>query len=630
MSKNSSGLWINPSQYIKFSDAGQQRKTLSTEIATRSRSIDFGYLAGYLPDPDPILRATGQSISVYRELTSDAHVFSCLQSRKSGTLCKEWSIEPASNSRKDKYAADLIKTQFDGLKRQMQRIVSEILDAVLYGISPLEVLWQTDGNSIMAADIVGKPPEWFIFDDENRLRFLTRGDMIRGEEIGPKKILLARHLDSYQNPYGERVLSRCFWPVTFKKGGFKFWVVFTEKYGMPFMVGKVPPGTGEPERNALADMLEDMIQDAVAVINDNESVDMKESGSKSASADIYERLIQAANAESSKAIVGQTLTTEVTGNGSYAASKTHQEVRTDLVELGDKLVIGTLSEFIQWVVDFNVDGAGYPTFSFIEEEDVQKDRSERDKNLVVCGWHPNEQYFEKAYNMDPNDFTVVDPSPMGMGAGFGGGNGEGGGDGGTGGGGDGSQGKISPVGRNDSGGSGETSGSSGSGETSGSGGSGETSGSGGSGETSGRAGNYSDFSTAASAVFSVDNSKDNQQSSVDNQQSPVISTEGRNLTASFAAQRFSPAQQAIEDMIDQAAQESGKYFDEITAEIVKLAKKSSSYDELTQRILSAFPDLDPQKNKELLQKAMFAANMWGRYQIQQEHQARDIRSKEGK
>jgi len=580
MSKNLSGVWINPSQYVKFSDASQQRKTLSTEIATRSRSIDFGYLAGYLPDPDPILRATGQSISVYRELISDAHVFSCIQSRKAGTLCKEWSIEPATNSRKDKYAADLVKSQFEALKRQMQRIVSEILDAVLYGMSPLEVLWQTDGNSIMAADIVGKPPEWFIFDEENRLRFLTRGDMIRGEEIGEKKILLARHLDSYQNPYGERVLSRCFWPVTFKKGGFKFWVVFTEKYGMPFMVGKVPPGTGSPEREALADMLEDMIQDAVAVINDNESVDMKESGSKSASADIYERLIQAANAESSKAIVGQTLTTEVTGSqGSYAASKTHQEVRTDLVELGDKLVIGTLSEFIQWAVDFNVDGAGYPTFSFIEEEDVQKDRSERDKNLIICGWRPTPGYFEKSYNMDPADFTIVEPSPMGQGAGLAGGQGAGL-DGGNGAGEDGGQGKISPVGRNDNAVP---------------------------GETSGRAGNYSDLPSAASSVFSVDNSKGNQQIS------------------SFAGQRFTPAQQAIEDMIDEAVGKSRGAFDGMSEDIVKLAKSCSSYDELQQRILAAYPHMDISKYEEVLQQSLFAAEMWGRYQVIQERKNRGAR-----
>ena len=75
-------------------------------------------------------------------------------------------------------------------------------------------------------------------------------------------------------------MSRCFWPVAFKKGGFKFWAVFTEKFGMPWLIGKVPRGTGDTDRAQLLDHLVKMVQDAVAVINDDESIAALEFQSK--------------------------------------------------------------------------------------------------------------------------------------------------------------------------------------------------------------------------------------------------------------------------------------------------------------------------------------------------------------
>lgn len=100
------------------------------------------------------------------------------------------------------------------------------------------------------------------------------------------------------------MLSKVFWQVVFKKGGLKFWTIFTEKYGMPHIIGKHPRGASQEETNTLADMLERMIQDAIAVIPDDSSVEIKEAD-KSSSAEIFEKLIDKMNAEISKAIIGQ-------------------------------------------------------------------------------------------------------------------------------------------------------------------------------------------------------------------------------------------------------------------------------------------------------------------------------------
>ena len=84
---------------------------------------------------------------------------------------------------------------------------------------------------------------------------------------------------------------------------------------MPHFIGKHPRGAGKEETNPLADMLEDMVQDAIAVIPDDSSVEIQEAD-KTSSAEIYDKLIDKMNAEISKAILGQTLTNEMGNTGS--------------------------------------------------------------------------------------------------------------------------------------------------------------------------------------------------------------------------------------------------------------------------------------------------------------------------
>lgn len=125
-------------------------------------------------------------------------------------------------------------------------------------------------GALQPLDVVGKPGEWFTFDNQAQLRFRSREHPLHGEALEPRKFLLARQ-ETYANPYGFMNLSMCFWPTVFKRGGLKFWVTFTEKYGTPWLVGKQPRGTPGPEVDALLDKLEAMIQDAVAAIPDDSS-----------------------------------------------------------------------------------------------------------------------------------------------------------------------------------------------------------------------------------------------------------------------------------------------------------------------------------------------------------------------
>lgn len=406
-------LWLNENRFIELDKRKPgETESLVGEIAVRSRTIDWMGFYAYLPDPDPVLEKLGQTLPVYRQLLSDAHVWSCYMSRKSGTLNQEWEIEEAKEG-KSKRANRAAHEAIDRLLSRIDvgQIISEILDAPFFGISPLEVVWGISDGLWLPERVEGKPPEWFVFSMENELRFLSQDNMIEGEELPERKFLLARHHASYQNPYGERVLARCFWPVAFKKGGFKFWAIFTEKYGMPWLIGKVPRATNETERGALLTRLTSMVQDAVAVINDDESVDIQEAGDKRGSADIYEKLVSAANREISKAVLGQTLSTELDKGGSYAATEGHLEVRQDIVDMDKRMVCQVMNTLFKYVVELNFAGAAAPAFAFYQEEDIQKDRAERDKTLTEQGVRFTADYYRRAYNLQEGDFELGEPAP---------------------------------------------------------------------------------------------------------------------------------------------------------------------------------------------------------------------------
>ena len=376
------------------------KKHLSEEIATRKRSLNYYSLAmSYLPDPDIVLKKQGKDMKVYKELLCDSHVFACVQSRKAGVLSLEWEINRGLD--KDETAEKVIETI---KKLDIYKFINDILDATLFGFQPIEIIWGRVDNLVLPIELKAKPSEWFCFDDENQLKFRTKEHYF-GEELPPKKFLCPQANPSYENPYGERTLSRVFWPVTFKKGGLKFWVIFTEKYGIPHLIGKHPRGASEEETDRLAGLLEQMVQDAIAVIPDDSSVEIQEAN-KSSSAEIFEKLMDKMNAEISKAILGQTLTTEVGSTGSYAASNTHFAVRQDIIDADKKMVEKTINQLIQWIYEINFSNKDVPVFEMFEVEDIDLGLAQRDKILSETGVKFTKDYFIKNYGLEEEDFDI--------------------------------------------------------------------------------------------------------------------------------------------------------------------------------------------------------------------------------
>lgn len=227
-----------------------------------------------------------------------------IRRRKAAIKGLQWRITPTGNNKVD----EQIQTMFESLK--INRIITEMLNAALFGYQVSEVLWVSRDGLLVPVDIVGKPQEWFMFDNDNNLRFKSKENSFEGESLRDQKFLVTTQEATSTNPYGLGDLSLCFWAATFKKGGFKFWLEFTEKYGSPWLIGKHPRQTHQGEKETLADALEEMIGTAIAVIPEDSSVQIIESAGKGASSDSYEKFLNFCKAEINIALLGQNQTTE--------------------------------------------------------------------------------------------------------------------------------------------------------------------------------------------------------------------------------------------------------------------------------------------------------------------------------
>lgn len=394
----SRGIYVSPTEFVSFAEARKPQAPLVDEIATRARSNDLYGLGFMLPNPDPILKKQGKDLRVYRDLRSDAHVGGCIRRRKAAVKALELRVNRGkASARSARLATDLFTNQLN-----MDRLFNEMLDGVLYGWQPLELMYGWVNNAVIPLEVIGKPGEWFIFDQDAQLRFRGRENPLKGEELPARKFLLARQEASYANPYGFADLSMCFWPTVFKRGGLKFWVTFTEKYGTPWLVAKTPRGTPQHQNDELLDKMENMIQDAVAVIPDDSSIDTLEASDRSASAEMYRELLMFCRSEVSIALLGQNQSTEA--SSTRASATAGLEVAREIRDGDARMCEATLNQMLRWIVDVNEGPeAPAPTVELFEEEQVNKDQAERDDLLTRAGVKFTSQYWMRTYKLQDGD-----------------------------------------------------------------------------------------------------------------------------------------------------------------------------------------------------------------------------------
>ena len=381
--------------------AKKERKRVEIGALTAEFSnlagLDGTSMLNYLPNPDPVLKERGGRIQTYRDMR-DAHLRAVRGKRRGAVSSKSWSLQSGNG---DYEKAKLVETHLWNIGPR--NAIREMMGAVDYGYQVTEVIWEIADCLWLPAALKDRPQELFKFSKSGELIFASE----KNGAVPPYKFLLTQNDPSALNPYGEAALADCFWPLAFKKGSLKFWMMFTEKFGMPHVVGKAPGSTTEKERADFLKMLYGLIRDAAAVISDNSTIDLLET--KISGTMPYEQIVRWADREISKAYLGETLTTEQTDTGgTRALGEVHNEVRLEMKQDDVAMIEGTMNTLVKWIWELNwpLDDE-IPWFQFAQPKDMQSGELDRDKKLHDLGVRFTEKHFIDLYGISPDHISEI-------------------------------------------------------------------------------------------------------------------------------------------------------------------------------------------------------------------------------
>lgn len=340
----------------------------------------------------------------------DGHLVGEKGKRVNVILDVDFEVKPASEDSSDVKVSEFVQEYFDNLT-DLEDILVSLQDAVGKGFSGLEIGWDVSEGQALPDSLEFIEQKRFLFTDaKGVLRttpLLLTDDDPMGIEIPAWKVLFHRYGGKSGHPTRSGIYRVCAWMFLFKNYSIKDWVQFCEVYGMPLRLGKYDPSISDDDKTALVTAISSLGSDAAGIISKNTEIEFVESLKGKATGDLYKALAEFANREMSKAVLGQTLSAEVGDKGSYAAAKTHNDVRLDLVKADSRALAATVRhQLIRPIVGFNFGwDTPLPLYEapWEEEEDLNQ-KSEWVGNLLDRGVKMPVSFVRSEFNIpEPED-----------------------------------------------------------------------------------------------------------------------------------------------------------------------------------------------------------------------------------
>jgi len=381
------------------------------EVATTldGRDITRGWLTESmaLPSQDPVLeKLGGGKYDIYREVLSDWQVRSVFQQRQLALTACEWTVEPGGTKRADKNAAAWLEETLETVG--WDDATQGMHFGVFYGHAIAECLYARDGSTVALDAIKVRDRRRFVFLPSGELRLLTQAAPVRGEALPERKFwIFATGADHDDEPYGMGLAHWLYWPVQFKRGNIKFWLIAAEKFGSPTAVGWFPPGTSTEDRARLLSALKAIQLDSGVILPDGMRAELLEA--KRAAGIDYERLCVYLDQAIAKICLGQVMTSEAVG-GQYKADVQNQ-VRQELIKADADLLCESFNRGpARWLTEWNFPGAAHPrVYRLTEPEEDLNGRADRERKLFDVGYRPTLKQVEEVYGGEWE--AVPAPSP---------------------------------------------------------------------------------------------------------------------------------------------------------------------------------------------------------------------------
>lgn len=310
----------------------------------------------------------------------NAKLRSVLSIRKLAVSGLPLVVEPGGTKLQDRKAAEAVQALL--ASEPVEEALLHLLDGIYTGYAAAELIWDTTGPLWTVKSIEPVEAHWLSFDKgDGRTPLLAPRD--HGGEWQPlmpsKYLFHAPHLLS-GIPITRGLAFTAVFYSALTALTMQDWTQFVELYGQPLRLGKFPRGEGKRHQqdvDTLRRALQNLGADAWAMIPQDMQIEFVEAATRSASAEVYERMARYLDELLAVLVLGGSLTSG-TGNtgsgGSQALGVVHNEVRADILRADARALANTLRrDLVTPFVRFNFgEGAAIPRVRFhIEEaEDV--------------------------------------------------------------------------------------------------------------------------------------------------------------------------------------------------------------------------------------------------------------------
>jgi phage gp29-like protein len=279
----------------------------------------------------------------------DLHYLGVLGTRRRSVSQLDLTVEAAGDDRDNERNADLVRDVIGNL--DMEDIGFDLLDSIGKGFAVSEMIWDT--SDIWApTEIVYRLPRWFTFDKVDGTTLLLRG---LGEDtrLPPFKFVQHRAKAKSGVPIRGGLARAACWAWMFKNFSLKDWVVFLELYGQPLRVGRYPANATEEEKRGLLRAIASMGTDAGCIIPEGMSIEFNRGGGGATGDRAYLEFCNYIDQQVSKAVLGQTATTDAIAGG-HAVGKEHRQVQEDIERADARQLARSLNrDLVKPVVDLN-------------------------------------------------------------------------------------------------------------------------------------------------------------------------------------------------------------------------------------------------------------------------------------
>lgn len=257
----------------------------------------------------------------------DLHYLAVLATRKRSVSQIDITVEAASESAEDVDKADLIRSW---LRRdELQEEVFDILDCIGKGYSFTAIDWDRSSGQFWPKQLIRRDPRDFRFAPQNLTTPMEISASGLLQPLEPFRYIYALLPAKSGLPLRSGLARVAAWAWMFKAYTQRDWAIFTQTYGQPLRVGKYRDGATEEDKETLYQAVANIAGDCAGIIPESMVIEFVESSSKGATAELYRQRADWLDQQISKAVLGQTATTDAIAGG-HAVGQEHRQVQQDI------------------------------------------------------------------------------------------------------------------------------------------------------------------------------------------------------------------------------------------------------------------------------------------------------------